>query len=294
VQRARSIRFNTISEVLSQKYPDASKSKIRKLAISRADIIGKAFVAMIEKTPEAAKELIHEIGLTHMENIEERVLNPLLAGDPNGHTMKSEEALWLSNLAHGIEFCYVCRHKECLYFGLNSEWVRHKHKEWFKCPACGKKYSPQSTAHGEVDRLAFVLQLPNVLTGDMNLIPTNWPPSDETGWICKMIEIEARKVKTQADIELWRAKSALNLQELINAQRIPLNFEEMTPDPEIDGLFSEAWAWTEFKQRKYRGTFLPKEWEIIPFEDWTEIIALLADVVAAERAVNARDSAWSG
>ena len=212
-----------------------------------------------------------------------RIANTLAAGDPNGQSLNTMEAQMLTNIALRVSLCFVCRQPECHYFGLNSQWVKHVAKEWYKCPMCGARYQPFSTTNGQVENLAFVLQYTDPDSGLLMGIPTTWPPSDEMGWINKRIELGARQVKTRADVDAWHAKNPPDLRALIDAQKIPTNFTEFTPNPGLDGMFSPEWCWD--KTRKFHGAFLPRYGgkEVEPFDDWPALITVISWTVAAQR-----------
>ncbi len=180
---------------------------------------------------------------------------------------------------------YVCRMPDCMFYGMNSQWVEHCTKYWFKCPCCGEKYTPCSTEKDKV-AAAYILQIVDPTTGDLARIPTCWPPSEEANWLNNQIELQARDIQTPADVKAWYEKSQLELKKLIDKEKIPDGLVEMKPDTAIDWRFSSQWKWEEFKQKSFWGN---KFDDVLaartPFSNWTELIGLIANTVASSRAI---------
>ena len=106
------------------------------------------------------------------------IADPTIELSVDANTLTSTEASYLSSMQEGVDLMYLCRMPECLYFGLNSQWVKHVTKEQFKCPCCGEQYKPSSTYKGAVDA-GFVLSIVHPNTGQQQLIPVTWPPSND-------------------------------------------------------------------------------------------------------------------
>jgi len=67
-------------------------------------------------------------------------------------------------LQDGISLTFMCRMPNCMFYGLNDQWVPNRVKHQFKCPMCGEQYRPGSDEKGAV-KAGFVLQLGIVLFG---------------------------------------------------------------------------------------------------------------------------------
>jgi hypothetical protein len=134
-----------------------------------------------------------------------------------------------------------------------------------------------------------VLTLVNPVTGVLSHSATSNPPSEDERWINNMVELEARQIASQADVDAWLNKSALDLNALIEAEeaasrdvwrQIPY-----TKERHIASLTSE-WDESPMKECGYvMGAFLsPVEAERPPFSDWNGLISVMANHVAASRA----------
>ena len=96
----------------------------------------------------------------------------------------------------------------------------------------------------------------------------------------------ASRISTPVDVENWNNKVKQDLHVLINNQRIPNHFQQHPWRTSIENRLSSMWDYQPIKDRGYFvGTFLdPTEAKKEPFTNWTELIGLIANCVAASRA----------
>ncbi|MFM7989681.1 MAG: hypothetical protein ACKPKO_61250, partial [Candidatus Fonsibacter sp.] len=86
-------------------------------------------------------------------------------------------------------------------------------------PLCGEQYRRASDYKNAVAS-AFVLQITDPMTGEISLILTAWPPSEDMEWLNKHIELQARDIQTPTDVAAWYDKSKLDLKTLIDREKI--------------------------------------------------------------------------
>ena len=227
----------------------------------------------------------HEINQEYLANLEFQANNPLHPMPVDARTLTAEEASYLTLLQEEMALMYVCRQPDCMFFGLNSSWVKKRDSYQFKCPCCGIQFQPWSTLKNQV-AAAFVLQIVDPVTGELCRIPTVWPPSEEMNWVNNQIELQARRIVTPADVDAWYRRSSLDLKRLIDEQKIPRGLVQMFPSSEIDHMFTSAWEWQEFKAKGsfWGDKFGDEESAREPFSCWTEVIGLIANTVASSRA----------
>ena len=199
----------------------------------------------------------------------------------------------LTNVAKGIELCFVCRAPNCGYYGRNDQWIKHREREWFRCPTCGAHYKPGSTAQGQVERLNFVLVIPDPVTGVLQSIPCEWPATQEMAWLNRQIEIEARQVTTEEDVQKWHDRTQLDLVTLINNERISTAFRSFVPDLNLAYRVPDGqWQWAEYAARTcYYGAILAEgavSPDKPPFSQWPVLSAAIANHVASGRARTSR------
>jgi hypothetical protein len=285
-ERARCITFKNVTEMIKLALPGASNSLVRELAVQRTKAVAAAFLASFEKMAPEAQQICHEINQEYLVNLDAAVKDPMNACSVDGHTLTAIEASYLTNVQEGIAFMFLCRMPDCLFFGMNSQWVEHMSRHWFKCPCCGEQYRPGADYKNSVEAKR-VLQITDPVTGELTRIPTVWPPSEEMGWLNKQIELHARDIKTPEDVEAWHVKSTVKLHELLEKEKIPGGLAEMRPSSDIDHRFSSLWKWEEFKARqKFYGAKYPSEATARqPYSNWTELIGLVANIIASSAAI---------
>ena len=113
--------------------------------------------------------------------MDEAAEDPTNACSVDANVLTVQEASCLSSMSEGVDLMYICRMPGCMFFGLNSQWVKHKDKYHFKCPLCGEQYRPSADYKGSV-KAAMLLQIVDPVTNELSRIPTNWPPSEEINW----------------------------------------------------------------------------------------------------------------
>ena len=103
-----------------------------------------------------------------------------------------------------------------------------------------------------------------------------------------MIELHASKLECEADLVAWNNKAKKDLQCLIQNQRIPQFFGQIPYRPDIEYRFPAAqWDLDAIKTAGlFTGAFLsPQDAAKEPCSNWTELIGLIGNCVAAARAV---------
>ena len=187
----------------------------------------------------------------------------------------------------GCTESFVCRMPKCLFFGMHDPltWIKCSGHYWFKCPGCGEQYHPHADYKSAVT-FQYVLGIPDPMTGVVEYISAIWPPSEEAGWVAKQVELMASRIETPLDVENWNNKVKQDLHVLINNQRIPSHFQRHPWRTDIENRLSSMWDYQPIKDRGYFvGTTLdPTEAKKEPFTNWTELIGLIANCVAASRA----------
>jgi hypothetical protein len=257
------------------------------LAITRPKSIAVALAADVEKMTPAAQEVSHVINEQCLRRLDDAANDLTNASSVDAQTLSSSETQFLTNLQDHIAFMFICRQPDCLFFGLNSEWVQHKDKHRFKCPLCGERYKPHSTAKNQIAKLGFVLQIADPDTGGVQLIPTVWPPNEETNWLNNQIELHARNIQTAEDAKDWHNKCKIELKNLIDRQKIPQGLQRMIPNETIKNRFSGKWKWEEFKEKCcfYGNQFAKLDEAREPYDNFNELIGLVANVLASPKAV---------
>jgi len=181
--------------------------------------------------------------------------------------------------------------RNCRYYGLNDMWVEHVRSYHFKCPKCGEDCRPKSD-YKDALPYSFVLTCTDPQTGLQQALPCAWPPSSDTQWINKQIELHARQVKTPEDVESWNNGSNIALSKLLAERAIPYSFRRIPSDASIEHRFSSNWKYEVYKQQGFFwGSVLSEEAASLPpYSNWNELIGLFANPVAASRAIVKRSA----
>ena len=205
----------------------------------------------------------------------------------------SHDTALLTNVMTGVNLSFICRASSCLFFGMNcsATWVQSRRRLWFKCPICGDQYHPWMSKSDSV-AAKYVLSLTHPISGELELIPTSWPPSDDEKWLNNMIELAARDIRDQADLDAWYNGSKLSLAQLIDAQKIPQHFEHMVMGQRaLERIDANTWNLEHQKQFGFHGTQLRDvDAAQSPYSNWNELIAIVANHVAAQRAMYRRST----
>ena len=133
-----------------------------------------------------------------------------------------------------------------------------------------------------------MLQVNDPTNGDVVLIPISWPPSHEpVNRIDNQIEAQARQVETQEDVDAWVNKSRLDLKTFIGKEKIDICMRKYKPNPAISHRFGPDWSWGEFlEQISFWGAqYTDVDATRQPFDNWAELIGVIANNVAASRAL---------
>jgi hypothetical protein len=148
-------------------------------------------------------------------------------------------------------------------------------------------YQPFTQAKGQYPAQK-VLSLADVKTGLTYSWPCKWPQSAEDGWLNKMAEVRARDIKTGDDLDDFLMKTAVSLNELLERVAEPVGLKKLEWNPGIEHMlhstkFPES-QWAHLKANGVWGQKLLVDMDTPVFDNWTELIGLLASVMAGGNA----------
>jgi hypothetical protein len=256
----------------------------------RSKAIGSAFTAAFDAMNKFHKEVAVEINRQYMQELERAASDPTVATKMQCQRITATEASYLTEVFKGVTLSFVCRYPDCLFFGQNDglTWPEQFGHYHFRCPACGKDAKATSTAKNQIANLAYVLMMVDPHTGEVTHIPCTWPPSEEQNWLNRQIEATALNIKTEQDVVAWREGAKANLSELLNKQRVSEHFRQYPWKPENEHMMTK-FNFAPIKERGYYiGAHLSREVAEGPlYSNWTELIGMCANYVAATRAVMA-------
>jgi len=96
----------------------------------------------------------------------------------SGWTLTAQEADYLTSISDNVALASVCRHLDCLYYGMNHQWVNAKSNEIFKCPKCARVYQPWVASRGRVNAQKL-LQIRDPASGILTRFACTWPGGND-------------------------------------------------------------------------------------------------------------------
>jgi hypothetical protein len=207
--------------------------------------------------------------------------------------LSPEEAGWLTSFSESISVSFVCRDASCLWFGRNDQWVIHRDQRHYRCSLCGKFYSPWTTSGGEVP-FQKVIAMRSPVNAATMCFGAKWPGSEGDLWLLRQCEAYAQSQagpRGEAAINAFVRGTATALEELLQRVATPLHFRHFGWNPAIErrlapGAFPREGpkGWGRLVEGGFWGDVLPNP--DVPFEEWTELIPRLGDVIVAARAMS--------
>jgi len=153
---------------------------------------------------------------------------------------------------------------------------------------CGMLYQPWTQNKGQI-AAQKVLSLADPKTGQIMSWPCKWPQSAEDGWLNKTLELRARNVETGEDLKAFLAKTSISLSDLLDREAMPLGFRKMEWNSHIESKLSDNKyqhsQWAHLKANGFFGEKLLMDLDTPVFENWTELIGLLASLLAGGNAL---------
>jgi hypothetical protein len=284
-ERARDLTFKNARRIIEDTFPNYTKQEVRTLAYARCKAAALAFVAGFEKDGTWMMAAAEENCKMYLRDIELAELNPARAASIEGKSLTSHEISYLTEIASGCTLSFVCRDRSCLWYGCNDQWAEHRSKYWFRCPQCGKHFRPWVQSPDEVT-FAFVLSIPDIATGERMNIPAVWPASEEMGWLNRQIEARVLQLKSEGDFEKWRKGCKTELSTLLHNIGTPDHFRKFAWKPEVEErLDSRTYRFDHLKEKGFvmGGRLSPEGNLDHPFENWSELITLIARVLVVGR-----------
>jgi hypothetical protein len=287
-ERVMFLNFANAAETIRADFPKAPGNVIRELAVKRHRIMCISFAAGIRDEP-APKNAARNLGTDdYFVELQRAADDPTYGGTIDGRVLCARDLSYFTSIAEGIELCFCCRNRDCLYFGLNSQWLQQGEKYNFRCPICIDEYKPDSTKKGQVP-FAFVISMTDLETGKKVQIPAVWPSSQDMGWLNKQIEVQAVNVQTETDLEHYVNRGTYDLHALLAKEAVPKDFRKV-PFCETGDINRVAWdaRWNvpAFQARGFVwGNKLNPAVDDIthPYSNWDEFIAICARVIAEGR-----------
>lgn len=196
----------------------------------------------------------------------------------------------LADVVKGVSVSIMCRHTKCLFYGMTDQWIKHATAKHVRCPQCGNLYKPMTEGPHMLPAQRMLSMMDPVLRHTV-CFPVTWKVSRPDTWLASMAEIEAVKIKTGEDLDAFMNESAASLHTFLNKVSKERHFVKMDWNSEMEVLlhpntFPTA-QWTHLKVNGVLGMkMLLSEYSgNVVFDDWQELIGLMAKLLVACKAM---------
>jgi hypothetical protein len=284
-------------------FPKASQKVKRELAIARTMALASAACKVFDRMSNEAKIASDANCQRWLEMVEKNAEDPSMACPVDARVLTATECSYLTNIATGWTFSFICRIPTCMFYGMNDAmtWVAEVlaggilSDYHFRCPCCGEQYSPGKTSKGEI-AASFCMSITDPETGLVEHVPCTWPPSNDLAWINNQIEIHARDMKTPADLDGWLNRTKLDIKKLIKEQSVPGYFEKLPIGQDCIWRCEQSnkWNLAPIKERGYvmGRKFTNLDAARTPYSNWNELIGIFASHLRASREMTAQQPKW--
>ena len=278
----RVLQWKKLDSYLKEKMPDASNKQRRAMMSMRLKLMSMAMCLQFFEANEKTRMAYVHVQKEYMAKID-AVCKDI--GQPSSQ-IQHAEADYLTSVAKGIQISYLCRKKDCGFYGMNDQWIQHESKYWFRCPVCGMQYYPWREAEKWYG-FQRVLAVSHPQTGEQWVIPALWPSSAEDDYLQKLMVVTASKIETEEDLDNFLAGKIQSLDTMLANIGIPACFKKFTLSQDVKDVLSTcqgfgASQYAKIDKDGFWGNILDKKVaEQEPFNEWTEFAALFADLAKA-------------
>ena len=284
--------FKTMSSHIKGLLPQASHQQIRDLTFKRMKAAAAAFALAFEEANKYEQQAMESVVHDWMKEVSKCADDPSYAPTTDARTMTAYEASYFSSLGHGIFWSYLCRKKACQFFGPNNAatWIQSKGRYWFRCPMCGYQHMPWADNDVVDVQAKRVLTITDPLTGNLMHIPCENPNSQDEKFIHNMIEVAARDIKTETDVQAWYSKSTGDVQKWLKNQSSCRSWEKFPYSAEKHVAYVDPKGWDATVQIE-RGWVMGSRLTAadtarVPFADFNGLVSVFANYVAASKAMS--------
>lgn len=277
--RMRVLDWQSLDAHLKEKFPGSTNKERRALAMFRIRAMGMAAAKAAFQESENTQKAYTACHEAYMHKIDEVCEN---IGMPSAQ-IKHWETDFLTSVCKSIQVSYLCRKKDCGFYGMNDQWVQHATKYHFRCPHCAMQYYPWKDAPKWYP-FQKVISVSHPGTGERWVIPALWPASAEDSWLQDMMQATASKIESEDDLEAFLTGKIQSLEVLLSNAGIPAVFKKFTMKQDVKWLLDSAAGFGQTQYGKlaeegYWGNILdPKLGNQEPFDQWEEFAAIFASL----------------
>ena len=196
------------------------------------------------------------------------------------------EADFLTSVTKSIQVSYMCRKKDCGFYGMNDQWVKHETTYHFRCPHCATRYTPWKE-QPKFYKFQKVISVSHPATGERWVMPALWPASEADDFLQKMMVVTASNMQTVADVEAFVQGNIQALDAMLANAGQPAIFKRFTLSQEVTAMLQTCAGYgskqfAELEEHGYYGNILdPNLGAQEPFSEWNEFIAVFGSLLGA-------------
>ena len=292
----RGRQFSTLAEELLDAVPQLREDRrsLYKLIKQRLVAINTAALAAILKEREEAAWVAQAREVEAKRYV--AMLNNL-RDEADGIQVERIERLvtvdtqYFTTIFETVHISYVCRFKECGFYGSNSDWLKHESSYQFRCPRCAKRYRPFAGRHGASELHPFqkVLSIVDPVTQRILAVPTTWPDTAADEFLGSQALIEARKIHSAGNPEeeaRFKQTANTELHNLLLKVGLPPTMQHFKGATiEARHILQPAVGYgpaaiQRLDEVGYRGAILPADLAQQPvFNQWSILCAGLASLI---------------
>ena len=119
--RAYFLDSQNSAAMIRGEFPKATAADVRELAVTRHRTLCVAWAASFEKENEYLQAARRLGQAEWLQDLERAAADPTYGASVDGRVLCARDVSFLTNIAEGIQLCFCCRNRNCLYFGMNSD-----------------------------------------------------------------------------------------------------------------------------------------------------------------------------
>ena len=282
-KRARGMTFKTMEERLQHLMPGATKAALRALVLQRLEAAALSVAAALTSNRFVAKAS-ETAAADYLNTLDHCAKNPSFQCSTDARTLSAQEAQYLTSIGPSTSFPFLCRYPDCMLAASNHMWIKKKTSEHFRCPKCFKMYQLWTEWGGakktiemcKAQKAAFTV---NPETQEKVVFLATWAASQDDGYFNNLLEIAARKIESERDLEDYAQRKPQDLMLLLNNYVRPSHFQNFTLDvASCAAMCSDLWDWSHLLKTGFDGCLLTHMLGAPIFSQWEELAVLIANL----------------
>lgn len=200
--------------------------------------------------------------------------------------MWPQDGTYLTFLSDTMAACFVCRRRDCRWYGLNHEWLEHATSYHFRCPKCRMAYEGFKDAGG-----AKLLPGNKVLaTWELGAREVNrsllawWKGENQVEeYLAAQMEITYANLRSTKDLKDWRSDCTTKLSDLLERYSAPAVFRKFEWDHSLDYITENSPGfhpsqYTRLQKEGFHGAIFSYKEGCEVFRDWDLLAGIMAGI----------------